>query len=79
MFSFEVQSCIRGYHIYKAVWTPYIGETLPCFRELTNGHDPFSVNFRGEKFRERGVNHENIVPRKFGAIRYFTDSGLMVR
>ena len=26
--SFEVWSSIRGYHIYKTVWTPYIGETL---------------------------------------------------
>ena len=43
VFSFEAQSCIRGYHIYKAVWTPYIGETMPCSRELTNGHDPFVV------------------------------------
>ena len=30
VFSFEAQSCIRGYHIYKAVWMPYIGETMPC-------------------------------------------------
>jgi len=22
---------------------PYLGETLPCARELTNGHDPFVV------------------------------------
>ena len=43
VFSFEAQSCIRGYHIYKAVWTPYIGETTPCSRELTNGHNPFAV------------------------------------
>ena len=28
---------------YRAVWMPYIGETLPCFRELTNGHNPFTV------------------------------------
>ena len=41
--SFEVQSCIRGYHIYMTVWTPYIGETLPCSQENTNGHDPFAV------------------------------------
>ena len=27
------------------------------------------INFRGKKF-VKGVNHENIVPRKFGAIRY---------
>ena len=66
VFSFEVQSCIRGYHIYKAVWTPYIGETLPCFRELTNGHDPFSVKvsqLEGED--EMIVGH---LPRKISSI-----------
>ena len=34
---------------------------------------PQELNFRDKKIRERGVNHEiheNIMPRKFGAIRY---------
>ena len=55
----EAQSCIKGYHIYKAVWTPYI---MPCSRELTNGHDPFAVKvsqLHGEE--ERIVGH---LPRK---------------
>ena len=58
VFSFEAESCIRGYHIYKAVWTPYIGETMPCSRELTNGHDPFAVKvsqLHGEE--ERIIGH----------------------
>ena len=66
VFSFEAQSCIRGYHIYKAVWTPYIGETMPCSRELTNGHDPFAVKvsqLHGED--ERIVGH---LPRKISSI-----------
>ena len=38
VFSFEAQSCIRGYHIYKAVWMPYIGETCPAsIQEDGNG------------------------------------------
>ena len=66
VFSFKAQSCIRGYHIYKAVWTPYIGETMPCSRELTNGHDPFAVKvsqLHGED--ERIVGH---LPRKISSI-----------
>ena len=66
VFSFEAQSCIRGYHIYKAVWTPYIGETMLCSRELTNGHDPFVVKvsqLHGED--ERIVGH---LPRKISSI-----------
>ena len=42
-FETKAQSCIRGYHIYKTVWTPHIGETMPCSQELTNSHDPFEV------------------------------------
>ena len=62
----EAKSCIRGYHIYKAVWMPYIGETMPCSRELTNGHDPFAVKvsqLHGEE--ERIVGH---LPRKISSI-----------
>ena len=45
------------------------------FREHVKNATPlyFRVNFRGIFFRERGVNpenHENIVPRTFGAIPY---------
>ena len=66
VLSFETQSCIRGYHIYKAVWTPYIGETLPCSRELSNGHDPFAVQvsqLHGDD--ETIVGH---LPRKVSSI-----------
>ena len=58
VFSLEAHSCIRGYRIYKAVWTPCIGETMPCSRELTNGHNPFAVKvlqLHGED--ERIVGH----------------------
>ena len=41
--SISFGTCIRGYHIYKTVWTPYIGETLPCSEENTNDHDPFAA------------------------------------
>ena len=63
VFSFEAESCIRGYHIYKAVWTPYIGETMPCSQELTNGHDPFAVKvsqLHGEDERIVGHLRRNI-------------------
>ena len=39
----EFDSCIRGYHVYKDVWTPTIDEVLPCRRETTNEYDPFAV------------------------------------
>ena len=41
--SFELSSYIRGHHVYKDVWTPYIGEELVVKREIGNRHDEFAV------------------------------------
>ena len=62
VFSFEAESCIRGYRIYKAVWTPYIGEPMPCSRELTNGHS--RLKSRSCTVKTRGLLdiYEEILP-----------------
>ena len=41
--NWEFQSCIRGYHVYRSIWTPTLGDIHPCVRETTNRHDPFAV------------------------------------
>ena len=43
MPSFEVEAVVRGYHVYKQIWNPSIGEELFCAREPTNPRDPFVV------------------------------------
>ena len=40
---FEVESCIRGFHVYGAVWKPRIGEIFSCSRKGGNREDPFAV------------------------------------
>ena len=40
---FERSSCIRGYHIYKAVWQAAVREVLPCKREINNEKDRYAV------------------------------------
>ena len=30
METIEVESAVRGYHVYQSIWTPTIGETLVC-------------------------------------------------
>ena len=35
----EIQSVVRGDHIYKVVWTPVIGEELSVLSEENNDHD----------------------------------------
>lgn len=40
---YQVDSCVRGYHQYQAIWTSAVGETLPCVREPTNTIDRYAV------------------------------------
>ena len=39
MEEIEVLSCVRGYHVYKDVWTAVVRETLVCQREPKNAID----------------------------------------
>jgi len=39
MAVFEKDSCIHGFHHYQNIWTPELGESLICKRELTNAND----------------------------------------
>ena len=33
------ESVVCGHHVYKAVWTPFVGEILDARREDENSHD----------------------------------------
>ena len=43
METFEVESCIQGYHVFKSIWNPTTGEELNCMRERTNTEDLYTV------------------------------------
>ena len=30
----NLSSCIRGYHVYDAMWSATVGEELQCIRKL---------------------------------------------
>ena len=61
--TFEIDSCIRGYHVYKEVWTSNGDAILSCRREVGNIHDPYAISM---------VNESGIVvghvPRKISAV-----------
>ena len=40
---FPFDSAVRGYHVYKVVWKPTIGEKLQADQELGNEADKFAV------------------------------------
>ena len=41
--SYEIDSFIVGYHVYKADWTPFVGEKLTGVMESTNLIDKYAV------------------------------------
>ena len=40
---YEKASVIHGHHVYKAVWTPVIGEELAVKPEVDNEHDDHAI------------------------------------
>ena len=40
---YEKASVVRGYHIYKSLWTPEVNEILLLWRETGNEHDEYAV------------------------------------
>ena len=41
--SFEFTAAVRGFHVYRDIWLPYINETLICLHELGNACDVFVI------------------------------------
>ena len=46
METFELESCVRGQHIYQELWEAVIGEELQCQRERDNPTDIYAVAVR---------------------------------
>ena len=64
---FEVESSVRGHHVYMEEWTPSIGETLDCQREETNEHDPYTVAIVKRTAGRRSPQVVGHVPRRISA------------
>ena len=43
METFEFVSAVRGYHNYKDIWEPSVGEKLIAHREFGNQFDKFAI------------------------------------
>ena len=41
--TYSLDSCVRGYHVYKNIWTAPHGEILTCQNEFGNVEDPYAV------------------------------------
>jgi len=59
------QSVIRGHHIYKDIWSPYIGEHLTLHREDSKTHDRHAVYLMKDNC---AVGH---VPRELSRVFWY--------
>ena len=39
----KMATIVRGHHVYKDIWTPNTGVTLPAGTEDSNDHDKYAV------------------------------------
>ena len=47
--NFEMVSYVKGYHVYKTLWNPLIGEFLSCERDQTTQWTNMQFASRKEK------------------------------
>ena len=40
---YRMTSCVRGYHRYKHLWTPVVGQKYNCKREPSNRYDIYAI------------------------------------
>ena len=53
-------SMIRGYHVYRDIWSSVLGEELPCQRETGNISDPIAVSVLKD-----GIDVIGHVPKRY--------------
>ena len=44
MATFSFESCVCGFHVYKDIWSPEIGDMMACQLEFGNIHGPYAVS-----------------------------------
>ena len=42
-FSHTIESAVRGFHVYREVWIPYVNQVLQTRQEVGNSKDPYAV------------------------------------
>ena len=65
MESFEFTSAVRGYHIYKEIWEPNVGDKFVALRELHNQFDKYAIKVLNG---EETVGH---LPREYSRISWY--------
>ena len=64
IYEVEFSSVIRGHHVYKAKWSPTLGESLTCRkdeRNEANEHDEYAI----------GTYLDDDVPMELSCLHFF--------
>ena len=59
---YEKASVVKGHHVYKAVWTPFLGEELSVQPEDHNDHDEHAIAVTRDG---RTVGHQRLIDPAF--------------
>jgi len=62
---FKFTSAVRGYHIYKEIWEPNVGDKFVALRELHNQFDKYAIKVLNG---EETVGH---LPREYSRITWY--------
>lgn len=62
----KIPSAVRGYHVYKDVWDPYLDDTFTTKHERANSHDRYAMAVIPDDVkRKRTVGH---LPREISKV-----------
>ena len=74
LYSYSHKSVIHGHHVYKAIWTPIVGEILNLEQEIWNSHNLFAITVK------KGATIVGRVPREHSKIYWnFLQRGGLIR
>ena len=74
---FQIPCASRGFHAYREIWRPKLGEKLVADQEINNVHDPFAISLEtkvaGKLTESEIVGH---IPREISRFcHYFINYG----
>ena len=74
---FEIPCASRGFHAYRDIWRPKLGEKLEVDQEINNVHDPYAISLqtkiKGKLTESEIVGH---IPREISRFcHYFINYG----
>ena len=70
LLTFVIRCCERTLQVHARTCQCSLSASARCAAQHVATPTMSILNFREENFHDQKSNHENILPRKFGAIRY---------